>query len=146
MNKLKNKSITSNRSPITIYRSYVALVTVMIIGAVGIAIVIAAVLGSLASSKNSLLSKQTKQASGLADACTEHALIKLKANVDYIGDEILDFTNGSCEIQTIPNPGNVDREIHTTGTIDHIIRKVKININAINPDLLITSWEEVEDF
>jgi len=125
---------------------YVALITVIIIGAVGIAVVIAAVLGSLASSKTSLLSEQTKQASGLADACAEHALIQLKSDVNYIGNESINFTNGDCEILNIPNPGNTNRIIQTTGSVDKIIRKVEISINEINPDLTINSWQEIKDF
>ncbi|MFC1656536.1 hypothetical protein ACFL14_01030 [Patescibacteria group bacterium] len=146
MNKLINKPITNNESPVIIYRGYVALVTVMIIGAVGVAVVVAAILGSLASSKSSLLSEQSKQASGLADACSEHALIKLKSDINYIGDEIINLTGGNCQILEIPNPGNTDRIIQTAGTIDNITRKVKINIDQINPDLIISNWQEVEDF
>ncbi|MFH1749954.1 MAG: hypothetical protein ABH837_03640 [bacterium] len=146
MNKLKNKLITNNESPTTIHRGYVALVTVMIIGAVGVAVVSAAILGSLASSKSSLLSKQVKQASGLADACAEHALIQLKLDVNYTGNESISFTNGTCEILDILNPGNTNRTVQTTGTVDNIIRKVEINIDEINPDLNISNWQEVGDF
>lgn len=132
--------------PYAAHRGYIALVTVLIIGAVGIAIAISAILSGIGSSRTNLTVEENREALALADACAEHALIELKVSFDYSGDETLNFDKGNCEILAIEGSGNENRVIKTTGSVGNVIRKNQLAIQEINPDLIITSWQEVKSF
>ena len=129
-----------------VHRGYIALVTVLIIGAVGIAIVSAAILSSLSRNQTTLIEQESKKARALADACSEHALIKLKTDLNYSGNEVLEFKNGKCKILPIEGTGNTNRIIKTQGMVDKVTRKNLLNVQKINPDLIIQSWKEVKNF
>lgn len=118
------------------------LLSVLIFGVVGIAVVIAGLLLGVGYSRTSLALQQSIQAKALANACAEEALQTLRESVYYTGNETLTFNTGTCEIQTIGGNGNVNRTVTTVGTIGTIQRTVQVEIAAIHPTISITSWQE----
>jgi len=63
----------------------------------------------------------------------------------FTGSGNLAFSQGSCSY-TVTNQGGQNRTIILSGTVGTIIRKVKIIINKINPLIILTSWQEVNNF
>ena len=127
-------------------RGYIALITVLIVTAVTLMIAISVNLKSMGESKMSLAKNQSSKSFYLATACAEDALMKLKDNLDYGGNEILTFTYGTCAILPIEGTGNQDRLIKAIGYVSDYTRRIKIEISRVNPNMEISSWQEVVEF
>lgn len=125
---------------------FVTLLSVLILSAVAIAVTVSILLLGLGASRTSFALIQSVQARGLANACAEEALQRLRESVYYVGNEIKTFSAGTCTIQTISGTGNNNRTLQTIATVGTVQRKVKVGIAKIHPTPVITSWQEVADF
>ena len=125
-------------------RGYIALITVLVIGTVGIAIVTSLILMGLGSSRISFSLEQSDQAKALANACAEEALQQIRDSTPFTGTRNLTLGHGSCSYTVIPGE-NQNRTITSTGTVGTIIRKIRVTIDNITPSINITSWQEVAD-
>lgn len=125
---------------------YVALITIIIIGAVALSVAISSAILAVAQGRNGLLAQNFSESKGLASACAEKALMDLKENVNYQGDETITLGNGQCQIYQIENLGEEARIIKVTGRVNQVTKKIKIIISQINPIIIFTSWLEVDDF
>lgn len=124
---------------------YVTLLSVLVVGAIGTAVVTTLLLLGLSSSRTSFSYEQQEQAQGLADACTEDALQEIRDNTSYVGSGGFSAGQGSCTF-TVTSQGGENRTIEATGTVDTVVRKVEVVISAINPTITISSWQNVADF
>jgi len=127
-------------------RGYIALISVLIISAVLLLIACSSNLISIGESDMSLLENQSWQSFYLAAACAEHALVELKNNLKYTGNETLFFDNGTCDILPVEGKGSKNRVIKVSGTAYNQVRKIKIEINKVNPKMEIKSWTNITDF
>jgi len=100
----------------------------------------------ISESDMGLLKSQSAEAFYLANLCAEDALMKLKDDLKYPGNETLIMGEGSCDILDVKGGGNQNRVVKTTGTIYNQTRKIKIEIKQVNPKMEISSWQEVIDF
>ncbi len=126
-------------------RGYITLVSVLVVGAVGAAIATSLILLGLSSSRTSFALEQSDQAKALADACVEEALRVIRDNSSYTGTDGFSLGQGTCSY-TVTDLGGENRELESTGTVGTVVRKAEINIDTINPQLSILSWEELADF
>ncbi len=124
---------------------YIALITVLIIGAVGTAAAVSVILLGLGSSRTSFALEQSNQTKALANACAEEALQQIRDSVTFTGTGNLSLGQGTCTY-TVTNDGAQNRTITASGTVGTMIRKVKITLDQINPTINLTSWQEVADF
>ena len=123
-------------------KGYVLLISVLIIGAVSSAIAVAMLnLGSGITTSGIYLEK-AYQAKGLAEACAEEALQQIRDNTAFASSGSLALGNGSCTY-LVTNLGSENRQINTTGTIDIVFSKIQININQINPKIIVSNWQEI---
>ena len=136
---LASNSYHSDRS------GYIALITVLITGAIGVAIATSLLLLGLGSSRTSFALEQSNQAKSLANACSEGALQQIRDSTPFTGTGNLTLGQGSCNY-IVTSGGGQNRTIASTGTVGSIVRKVKITIDNINPSINVTSWQEVADF
>lgn len=125
---------------------YVALIAVLIIGAAVLNISLSSVIVSITNNMNGLSYQNLSQATALSHACGEKALMDLKENEAYAGNETVNLGNGTCEVLVVENLGDQSRVIKTIGRVNNTIRKTRIEISSINPDINIVSWQEVTDF
>ena len=121
---------------------YITLISVLVIGAVGIAITVSLLLLGLGSSRTSFAYEQSNQAKGLANACAEEALQQIRDSTSYAGSGNLTQAQGTCTY-TVTNTGGQNRTITTTGSVGTIIRKLQIIISNITPLIQVVSWQEV---
>jgi len=121
------------------------LISVIIISALIVIIASSANLISISESSMGLMERQSWEAFYLANACGEEALMKLKENLKYKGKESFVFDNGICEISGATGGGNTNRVIRASGSTYNMVRKIKIEINQVNPEMDIESWLEVTD-
>ena len=124
---------------------YIALISVLILGAIAVAITLSVILLGLGSSRSSFSVQQGDQTKGLADLCIEEALQRIRNSSSYVGADTIVIGEGSCTY-TVVNDGVQNRTIQASGTVDNITRRVLVTIDSINPLINITSWQEVADF
>ena len=125
-------------------KGYIALITVLVTGAVGAAITVSLILLGLGSSRTSFSLEQSNQAKALANACAEEALQQIRDSTAFTGTGSLTLGQGTCGY-TVVNDGGENRTVTASATVGTVVRKIKIIVNAINPAINITSWQEVAD-
>ena len=127
-------------------KGYIALISVLIITGAVLFIAINTSLFGISEAGMGLQKSQSSEAFYLAILCAEDALMSLKENLDYYGEETLTIGQGNCTILQVKGSGNKDRVVETTGTIYNQTRKIKIEIGRVDPKMEIDSWREVVDF
>lgn len=126
-------------------KGYIALITVLVVGAIGVAICVSLLLLGLGSSRTSFSLEQSNQTKALANACAEEALQQIRDSTPFEGTGNLTLGQGTCTY-TVTKLTGQNRTITATGTVGTIVRKVKVIIDAISPSINVTSWQEVADF
>jgi hypothetical protein len=124
---------------------YIALLSVIIVGAIAVTIAVTFTLLGVGLSATSFAQEQASQARGLANACLEEGLQQIRTLTTYTGSGNLSIGQGSCTY-TVTNLGGSNRLVIASSTVGTIIRKVQTNVTAISPDIITSSWVEVADF
>ncbi|MEI7451933.1 MAG: hypothetical protein WCK37_01870 [Candidatus Falkowbacteria bacterium] len=124
--------------------AYVALLSVLVVSAIGVAITASLLLLGLASSRTSFTVGQADQSKGLTNACTEEALEKIRESSSFTGSATITLGQGTCGY-TVTNTGGTNRTIVASSTVGILVRKTTILINQIDPTINIVSWLEVSD-
>jgi len=127
-------------------RGYIALISILIISAILVLIALSASHFGISQLTMALQKNQSSESYYLAMACAEEALMKLKEDLGYRGDETLNIDGASCNILRVEGRGNKDRIIKTRSNAHNQTKKIKIEINRVNPEMEIKSWQEVADF
>lgn len=126
-------------------KGYITLLSTLFLVAIGGVVAGSLILLGLGFSKTSFALEQSNQAKALANACSEEALEKIQESNPFSGSATLSLDGGTC-IYTVTKLTGQNRTITSSGTVGTIIRKVSISIDKINPNINITSWQEVADF
>ncbi|MCH8741571.1 hypothetical protein IH779_01595 [Patescibacteria group bacterium] len=122
-------------------KGFIALITILIILGVVLLIGLGISQFSISEAQMSLQKSQSSQAFYLANLCAEDALMKLKGDISYSGETIPNIENGSC---TILVDGNWT--VKVSANFQNQIKKIKIVVSQINPEMIIDSWQEVSEF
>lgn len=123
-------------------RGYITLISVLVVGAVSVAISVSLLLLGLGSSRTSFSFQQSGQAKALASACIEEGMQQIRDSVPYTGTGNLSLGSGACTY-TVTSQGAQNRTIVASGTVGNVVRKINVMINAINPNIVVVSWQEV---
>lgn len=121
---------------------YIALLAVLIVGAVATATSLVLLATSANSQRSALTSQQAKQARALAVACSEEALQLINEDTAYTGTGNLTLGQGSCTY-TVASTGASTRTIATTATVGNILRKIQISVTIGASNITITSWQDI---
>jgi hypothetical protein len=121
---------------------YVALITVLIVGAVSLAVGVAILLTGTDSQRVTLVLQQSIQARNLANACVEEALQQMHDSTTFTGTNNLSLDQGTCTY-TVTNTGGNNRTIVTTATVGNVVRKNQVYATIGTSSISITSWQEV---
>lgn len=121
------------------------LIGVLVLGAVGVAIVVSLMLFGLGNTQSSLTQQQAAQAKAVTDACVEHALSQFRLDPNYAGEEELTLGGGSCSIGELLGEGNQNRTVQVEGKVADVTRRVEVVIERRSPELALASWQEVAD-
>ncbi len=125
---------------------YVFLITVLIIGAISIAVASSMLLLATTAARTALVHQQSTQALAYADTCAERALRELRSDGSYAGSETVTFGDDNCRILSITGSGNENRGVCTEGKSGSVTRRLEIVIDEIIPLVIINSWKEVGNF
>lgn len=126
-------------------RGYIALLSVIMIGAIGTAIMLSVMLLSVSTSKTDFAVQQSGSAKVLASSCGEEALQKLLETGTTSSSGGLSLGSGNCTY-TITSQNGQNITINATGIVGTIVSKVKIVVSTTTPSILLSSWQEVGDF
>jgi hypothetical protein len=120
---------------------YIALLSVIIIGIIGVSVGVSLVLLGLGSSRDSFALQQSNQAKALANACAEEGLQKIRESTSFTGSGGLSLDSGTCSY-TVASQGGSNRTVVVSGTVGTIVRKASITVTQINPTITVSSWLE----
>lgn len=123
-------------------KAFTTLLAVLIITAIALAVSTSLLLLGLNSSKTSFAIEQSNQAKALANACAETGLQQIRSSTPYVGTGNLTLGNGTCNY-TVTNTDGTNRTVTAYGTVGTIIRRISISVTAINPKIIISSWQEI---
>ncbi len=123
-------------------QGYVALLSVLVVGSVATAIATTLLLLGADSQRETLVTQQSVQARGLADACAEEALQQLHDTTSFTGSNNLTLGTGTCTY-TVTSTGSTTRTITSTATVGNVVRKVAVYVTMSSSSISITSWQEV---
>lgn len=127
-------------------KGYIALITILIIGAVGVTIAVSLLTASIGKSKSSNITNYSQKAEDAAYTCSEEALRQIKTDPSYTGNYNLNLGDDiSCNYNII-DLGSENREIQSQGSYQQVTKKVEVSIDQINPQINISLWQEVPDF
>jgi len=127
-------------------KSFVALIGVLIVGAIASAVAVSLLVLGVGATQNSQTLMNSHLSRSLSDACAEEALEKIKDS-DFIGTSSLDLTGGKTCQYIVSNTGGTSREIRASSTFDNNTRKVKVTCTRdTNTNITINSWQEIADF
>lgn len=123
---------------------YIALISLLLIGAASLATGLALLTTGIDSQKSSLMLQQSIQARQLASACAEEALQVMHDNTAATGTNSMSLDQGTCAY-TITSTGSSTRTIDASGTVNDVVRKAKVYVTIGGSSISITSWQEVSD-
>ncbi|PIQ76423.1 hypothetical protein COU78_06230 [Candidatus Peregrinibacteria bacterium CG10_big_fil_rev_8_21_14_0_10_49_24] len=125
---------------------YIFLLSVLVVGAVAVAITTSVLLLSTSAARTGLSLEQSGEALAYAQACADHALLLLRADNTYAGREQMAVGSGTCEILSVGGIGNENRTLCTEGVRGDTARRIEILIERILPSVTISTWQEVSSF
>jgi type II secretory pathway component PulK len=139
---MKNKIFRIQNSLNSRNKGFIALLTILIVLGVVLLIGLGISQLSISEAQMALQKYQSSQAYYLASLCSERALMVLKEDINYTGENV-NIENGNCTIST---SGNLPAEIvGVKATFQNQTKKIKIVISQINPKMIIQSWQEVAE-
>lgn len=125
---------------------FVTLISVLIVGTVGAAIAVSLLLLGTDNYRATANIENSRLSQALADACAEKALDGLRADINYAGNETINFARGSCQILTIIGAGSENPIIQTIGNVNTLVRRDEIEVIQVSEQVKIGTWREVADF
>ncbi len=123
-------------------RGYVALLAVLIVGAVSVSIATTLLLMGTDSQRSALVTMRSSQARGLASSCVEEALQQIHDDNSFTGTNNLSLGQGDCSY-TVTNAGGFNRTITASGTVDIVVRRLSVSI-TLGSTITVNSWQEVQ--
>lgn len=131
-----------------INNGYIALMSVLIFGAVSLAIIISVVLLGLSSARTSFSYDQSIQAEVLATACVEEGMQYIADTLLFNGSSTLALGFGTCNYNTTSTTTQNGENIiiKSTGLSGSAMRKIKVIISTTTPSIIMSSWQEVDNF
>jgi len=121
---------------------YVALLAVLVMGAVSTAASLTLLVTGTDSQRSTLVTQRTMQARNAAEACVEEALQQIHDDTAFTGTDNLTINPATCTV-TVTNTGGSNRTIVATGTVENIVRKIQVYVTIGSSSISITSWQEV---
>lgn len=143
--KLKSYSLPPHLWYTKPHDGYATLMSVLVVGAIGIAITTSLLLLGVGSLQTSFSGEQSAQARALANACAEEGLRQIRNAAAFTGTGNLSLGPGTCSY-TVTSQGGENRTVTSSGLVGTVTRKAKVIISAINPSIQTVSWQEVADF
>lgn len=130
---------------VKINSGYIALISVILVSAIGVAIMLSVISTGISATKTDFSLQQSGSARSLASSCAEEALQKIVETGTTSGSANLTLASGTCAYAiTSINGQNIT--INSTGMLGTVTSKIKVVIATTTPAVTLSSWQEVADF
>lgn len=126
-------------------RGYIALLSVIIVGAIGTAVILSIMLLGVSTTKTDFSVQQGGSAKVLANSCGEEALQKILETGTTSGVGNIAIGQGVCSY-TITSQNGQNITINASGITGSVTSKLKIILSTTTPTIVLSSWQEVGDF
>lgn len=126
-------------------RGYIALLSVIVVGVIGTAIMLSVMLLGVSISKTDFAVQQSGSAKVLASSCGEEALQKILETSTTSSAGNLSMGYGTCSY-TITSQNGQNITVNAIGVTGTVTSKVKIVVSTTSPSIILSSWQEVGDF
>lgn len=125
-------------------KGFVAMTTVLILGAVVVAIATTVTLLSIDEAQSSLTLYKGEDNLNLVEGCVEDVMLKVRTNSSYNGTSI-SRPEGDCNITYNPGgAGPTAWDITVDATTDNPYqRKIQVKFSRSSSAIQLTSWKEI---
>ncbi len=121
-------------------RGYIALISVLITSALILLIGVGGSMRGVDAAALAMGEGAALRAELLADSCVEEALVRLRANFGYAGNEtIMVGSGGTCDILSVTGSGNADRTILVRASDNGYVRTLRVEVAKLLPTPVILS-------
>ena len=120
---------------------FVAMMSVLLVGAITLLLAIGAVSRSLDASDVALASESSYQALFLAESCVEHALSILASDPEYGGNEQFAVGDAHCQIGEVSATSS-SRSFTTEATVGHFQKRLSVVGEVAASSSKVIDWEE----
>jgi len=86
------------------------------------------------------------QAKYAALGCLQEALVNLRYDENYAGNESYNFGGADCQILAVQNLGGESRLVRSQSSLDNSVQKVEVKISSLKPAIVIDYWDEEAKF
>ena len=126
--------------------AYVTLLSILIVGAVALAISTMILILSLGNSLTVQTASQEESLDSIAETCAEEALFQISQNPSFSGTQSLNlFEEGSCTYTVILGVGET-RTIQIEANFRDLVRRIHLELDQISPYVNVNVWEPVDVF
>ncbi len=129
----------------TYRRGYIALVSVILMSALGVSIMISVIAAGVNASKTDFSLQQSGAARSVASSCAEEALQRIVETATTSSSGNLSIGSGTCTY-LISSTGGENITIQSTGILGSVTSKIRVVLATTTPAISLSSWEEVSDF
>ena len=128
-------------------QGYVALISVTLLSALMLAVSISLVSAAINDSQSTLDWEQAAAARLSAESCTEIAMDKLSADLNYWGDETIMIGSQSCNIPLLGGFGNGVRLISASSTVaQSYVKRYQMELDRLVPSIWVNLSREVANY
>lgn len=121
-------------------RGYIAIISVLIIGAVVLAIAVTVSLLAIGEGQTSLALTKGEDALQFSEGCMEDAMLKALNNNSYVGGTIT-RPEGTCTITASKSSNNWTVTATSTATVYR--RTIQAHFTRSGRSITITDWQEI---
>ena len=122
---------------------FIALVSILLIGALTLLIAVGASLRSLGLGDTSFANESSYQADIFAESCVEHTLYILAVDPTYTGDETLPIGDESCHVSAVVVATSSEYTFVTESTIARYVQRISVDAVLSGSSTQIMSWRGV---
>lgn len=126
-------------------KGYIALISVILIGTLGTAIMISVINSGISAGKTDFALQQSGGGRVLASSCAEEALQKILETGTTSSSGGLTIGSGTCTF-LISSVNGQNITIDSTGFLGTLTSKIKVIIATTTPSIVLSSWQEVSGF
>lgn len=124
-------------------RGYIALISVLIIGAASLTIATALLITGSDAQQENIARQQSMKARNAAAGCIEEAMQQIHDNTAFTAtNTAVTIADASCTY-TVTNTGSTTRTVVSTSTNGTVVRKIQVYVTINASSLSISSWQEI---
>ena len=123
---------------------YIALLSVIALGTVGLAITLSLLMGGIIFSKSNFEVQQKIQSRMAATSCAEEAMQQILDSGVETGSGSLTIGSSTCSYTISSTSTNL--LVQAVGTSTSIVTRINVILASSTPRIKLSSWQEVGDF